>query len=286
MKEIQERLTRPRLSSHDLDKEFEEFRVAFYKARNEKQICEKVLPYVEGKDPDDIVRGADTLWNNFEALTDGALSLAKPDVFYGARPEQLHRDIRKRLSRLISPCTQEHISIVPNFVLEVKGRKGIPEVADLQMCYDGALCARSIRTLQLYTKKGQPHDGNAYTIASTFSGGTLQMYASHMTSSKDPKISAAYHLTLIMGWYMIGNPEGYLSAIDGYRNLREWAMEQRDKIIEAANETLADTSAVAQSSRQAAGTPTTAKAAALVFSDSSADELASVPSASKKVKKA
>ncbi|KAK2741464.1 hypothetical protein FQN57_005597 [Myotisia sp. PD_48] len=67
---------------------------------------------------------------------------AKPDHFYGARPEQLDRQIRDKLEEYIIPSTQHDLPILPNFFLEAKGPDGTITVLMRQACYEGALAAR------------------------------------------------------------------------------------------------------------------------------------------------
>nr|KMM73034.1 hypothetical protein CPAG_09323 [Coccidioides posadasii RMSCC 3488] len=79
------------------------------------------------------------LFGNLAYLTNGTLSQAKPEHFYGARPEQLDRQIRKDLSNQIIPSTQDDLATAPNFFLEAKGPDGSLAVATRQACYYGAL---------------------------------------------------------------------------------------------------------------------------------------------------
>ncbi|EFW14297.1 hypothetical protein D8B26_007044 [Coccidioides posadasii str. Silveira] len=116
------------------------------------------------------------LFGNLAHLTDDTLSRAKPDHFYGARPEQLNRQIRKDLSDQIIPSTQDDLPMAPNFFLEAKGPDGSLAVATRQACYDGALGARGMHSLQTYRQDKLTYDNNAYTITSTYHGGQLKLY--------------------------------------------------------------------------------------------------------------
>lgn len=42
---------------------------------------------------------------NLDYLTDGILILSNPDIYYGARPEQLNQRVRDKLSSYIIPST-------------------------------------------------------------------------------------------------------------------------------------------------------------------------------------
>jgi hypothetical protein len=50
------------------------------------------------------------------------------------------------------PFTQQDLPIAPNFFLAAKGPDGSASVAKRQACYDGALGARGIHSLQEYGK--------------------------------------------------------------------------------------------------------------------------------------
>jgi hypothetical protein len=56
-------------------------------ASKEKKVITSVIPIIEGET-------REIPFNNFDSPTDGKLTSAKPDLFYGARPEQLDRRIR------------------------------------------------------------------------------------------------------------------------------------------------------------------------------------------------
>lgn len=76
------------------------------------------------------------------------LTAAKPDLYCGACPEQLNRRVRDDLSSYIIPSTQDDLPITPNFFLAAKGPDGTAAVARRQTCYDGALGARGMNSLQ------------------------------------------------------------------------------------------------------------------------------------------
>ncbi|KAH6961871.1 hypothetical protein BKA56DRAFT_700329 [Ilyonectria sp. MPI-CAGE-AT-0026] len=77
------------------------------------------MPIIEG-DPGDIFYVAgDIPFTNLDHLTDGTLVCAKPDLYYSARPEQLHRQVRRQLSGLVVLSTHDNLSVVPNNFVEV-----------------------------------------------------------------------------------------------------------------------------------------------------------------------
>jgi hypothetical protein len=62
---------------------------------------------------------------------------------------------------------------MPNFFLEAKGPDGSLAVARRQACYDGALGARGIHSLQSFGTSKPVYDNNAYTIESIYHGRLL-----------------------------------------------------------------------------------------------------------------
>ncbi|PGH11019.1 hypothetical protein AJ80_07295 [Polytolypa hystricis UAMH7299] len=180
--EIMERLPRRRPSlspSRFSDRDFEKFSRADARASKEKPVTASVVPILDG-DIDSKCVGGNYVFGNLAPLTDGTLAPAKPDHFYGARPEQLNRQICKELSGHIIPSTQDDLPMVPNFFFEAKGHDGSLAVATRQACYDGALGARGVNSLQSYSQESI-YDNNAYTFVSTYHGGQLKLYATHLT---------------------------------------------------------------------------------------------------------
>ena len=72
--------------------------------------------------------------------------------------------------------------MAPNFFLEVKGPEGILAVAERQARYHGAVGSRGIHSLQNYGAEEPEYDGKAYTFSSIYHGGTLKLYAHHVTA--------------------------------------------------------------------------------------------------------
>jgi hypothetical protein len=148
--EINQRLTQPRASlspSKFSDQDFKDFKRANAHAFKEKQATNTVIPIIEGKMGDGRCVAGDIPFNNLDHLTDGTIAPGKPDLFYGAHPEQLDRRIRLELSSRIIPSTLDDLPIAPNFFLEAKGPDGSAVVARRQACYDGALGASGFYSL-------------------------------------------------------------------------------------------------------------------------------------------
>ncbi|TAQ91567.1 hypothetical protein B7494_g89 [Chlorociboria aeruginascens] len=117
---------------------------------------------------------------------------------------------------------------------KIKHPSGATDVAKRQACYDGALGARGMHQLQSYGQDQPIYDGNAYTITATYHDGNLNMYATHITRSADGALE--YHMTHVDGWNALGNSSTFRQAFTAFQNGRDWAQEQRDAFISAANE--------------------------------------------------
>jgi hypothetical protein len=197
---------------------------------------ESVIPIIEGEIQDAKCVSGGIPFTNLDHLTDGTLVPGNPDCYYGARLEQLNRQVRTELSDHIVPSTQHNLPIVPNFFLAGKGPDGCIAVAARQASYDGALGARGIYKLQTYGQDEPACRNNAYTITSIYYGGQLKMYTSHLAQPNGPGSRPKYYITQINTWGMTGNNETCRQGATAFRNARDWAKEQRDEAIRQANE--------------------------------------------------
>jgi len=236
---INRRLSQPRPSlspSQFSDGEFRRFKRADAHAFKEKQVTESVIPVIEGKNKDAKCISGGIPFTNLDHLTDETLAPGNPDRYYGARPEQLDRRIRADLSGHIIPSTQHDLPILPNYFLEAKGPDGSLAVAGRQASYDGALGARGMQSLKSYGQDEPFYDNHACTITSIYHGGTLKMYTSHPSQPTSRGGRPEYYMTQLNTWGMTGNRETFRQGATAYRNARDWAKEQRDKVIKRAND--------------------------------------------------
>lgn len=111
-----------------------------------------MIPIIEGKTADDKCVEGDVLFTNLTPLTNNMLTAAKPDLYYGARPEQLDRRVRDELSGHIIPSTQDDLPIAPNFFLAAKGPNGTAAVARRHACYDGALGSGHVQSAVIWRR--------------------------------------------------------------------------------------------------------------------------------------
>ncbi|EXJ84238.1 hypothetical protein A1O3_04905 [Capronia epimyces CBS 606.96] len=237
--EIHQRLSQPRPSlsgSMFSEEEFLDFVARDESAKNEKMVKIRVIPIIEGRVKDWKCVAGENPFTNLDPLTAFTLAPGTPDTYYGARPEQLSLQVRDELSNQIIPSPEVGLPMVPNFFLQVKGPNGTPAVAIRQACYNGALGARGLHSLQSYGQDHLPSDNNAYTITNTYLDGTLKMYLTQRTQSSSPGSRPKYYMHMLGGWCMTGNLKTFREGAAYYRNGMEWAEEQRNEAIRRANE--------------------------------------------------
>lgn len=214
--------------------DFRKFERADAHAAKERDVTTTVIPVIEGNAGDRKSVAGQIPFNNLDHLTDGTLVPGNPDLYYDARPEQLDRTVRSELNRMIIPSTQQDLPIVPNFSLAVKGPDGSLSVATRQACYDGALGARAIHSVQSYGEVPRL-DNKAYAITSVYHGGQLKMYTSHPIPASSPNRGCGFVMTQIKTWGLTGDADTFRQGAGAYRNLRDWAKKERDNAIEEAN---------------------------------------------------
>lgn len=237
---IKQRLQRDRPSlsqSAFSEGKFEEFAENDALVSTDCKATKNVIPTIEGRIADQQCVGEEVVFTNLNPLTDGVSTRAQPDLYYGARPEQLDRSIRNRLSKHIIPSKSEHLPMVPNFFLETKAPSGSYEVAQKQACYYGALGARGMRSLQSDGQSETVHDHNAYTISSTYHAGTLKLFTCHPSEpTATSKGRPEYNMNQLNAYSMTGNADTFRQGATAFRNARDLAKEWRDAAIKQANE--------------------------------------------------
>lgn len=233
---------RPSLSPpYFSDEDFRRFRRADAHAAKERQLMTSVIPIIQGEVVDERCVAGEIPFKNLDHLTDGSLVSGNPDLYYGARPEQLSLQVRIALSGHIIPSTQEDLPLVPNFFLAVKGPDGSLAVALRQASYDGALGARGIHSLRSFST-GTPtpvFDNKAYTITSVYHGGTLSMYTCHPIQPTSPGARPEFVMTQIKAYALTSDIDTFVTGARAYRNAMDWAKTQRDEAIKQANEKVA-----------------------------------------------
>ncbi|XWW92729.1 hypothetical protein V2A60_000655 [Cordyceps javanica] len=215
---------------------FRKLKRADAQASNESDVTSVAVPIIEGDVGDRKCTAGHTAFTNLDHLTDGTIVAGNPDRYYGARPEQLKRNIREELGGKIVPSTQRDLPIAPNFFLQVKGPDGTAAVARRQAYYDGALGARGMQCLRRYVANEPEFDGKAYTLTSIYQDGQLTMFACHPIPPREPAGFSGYVLTQLKAFALTGDEEDFQRGIAAYRNGRDWTKQQRDGIIKRVNE--------------------------------------------------
>lgn len=206
------------------------------RADSKGTLMQNVIPMIAGNasTPNE----GNIAFTNLTPLTDEATVTAMPDSFDGTRPSEVHSVVKHDLSNLVVPAKHENDPVAPNFFLEAKAPSGSALVVENQACYDGAHGARAIHALQNYgrTESTDNYDGNAYAYSSTYhSGGTLRLYAHHVTAPTGPGEKAEYHMTQLRSFAMTDSRKAFVAGATAFRNARDLAKQHRDSFIQAAN---------------------------------------------------
>jgi hypothetical protein len=75
----------------------------------------------------------------------------------------------------------------------------------------------------------------ALTISSTFQDDILRIYTTHLDLASDPEIPPRYHMNRLGAWALNGSRDQFQEGVSAFRNARDWAKDQRDALIAAAN---------------------------------------------------
>ncbi|KAF5229497.1 hypothetical protein FANTH_14173 [Fusarium anthophilum] len=241
--EIRRALEQPRASlspSRFSKNDFKRFKRADDHATKESRVTASVIPIIEGDPGDTRCIASDIPFTNLDHLTDGSLVCAKPDVYHGARPEQLHKGVRRALKHHIVPSTQDDLPVLPNNFVEVKGPDGSLSVATRQALYDVTLGTRGFQSLLSYGATEPCYDNKAHALVWVYHGGQIKAYTSHALEPSTPEAPPGYAMTQIDSWSLTGNYESFRRGAGAYRNGRDWAKKQRDEAIAEANKKVAD----------------------------------------------
>ncbi|KAB8356566.1 hypothetical protein FH972_024148 [Carpinus fangiana] len=233
------RKPRPSLSpSRFQRKDFRNFTRENIAALSESDVARTVFPAIIGRKK--IPCSSNIEFNNLAPLTDGGLSSCRPDYYEGSRPADLNKLVRNEIEKHIVPSSDTSRPCLPNFFAELKGPDGNTAVAQRQACYDGALGARGIHKLRAYVNEKTALDGNAYSVTTTYSGGSgsghLTIYTMHPTASKEPDRELDYRMTRVRSFALMDSIDTFRAGATAIRNAHEWAQEQRADLIQAAND--------------------------------------------------
>ena len=259
---------------------FRDFERQSTRAANEAGAMADLVPIIAGEGRRRFHSNTDVPFSNLAPIVED-VTVPKPDIYDGARPDRIDPRVRHSLDAHILPSKTKNLPAAPNFFFEGKSASGRADVARRQACYDGAVGARAMHSLQNYGAPEPKYDGNAYSYSSTYHNGTgtLQLYGTHPTKPKNAGAPPEYHMTQIRSFSMTDTPRSFREGATAYRNLRDLAQSQRDGFIEQANES---TRHVPSPSTTTADSRTSLSATQEDGSDTSLDELAPEKSAIKR----
>jgi hypothetical protein len=227
-KETNKRLANPRpllLPSKFSEAAFRAFWASDFRAKDKDDIMIDVVPVIYSIEQNNYFLARKTKFGNLDLLTDGTIVAANPDLFYSTRPEQLDRRIRDKLSSYIILSTIEDKPIAPNFYLEAKGPDRSAAVARRQACYNSAIGARGIQSLQLYWQDKPVYNNHAYTITSTYYNSILKIYTTYITLPAGSGKSPEYQIDQLGAWALTGSREQFRQGATAFRNSRDLARE-------------------------------------------------------------
>ncbi|MCJ1384250.1 hypothetical protein MMC17_007366 [Xylographa soralifera] len=270
------RRSRPSLSPLNFgDEVFRQFKRVNAQARDENEVIANVLPTILG-DSNRAHRSApNKQLTNLAPVAPEEFKDIKPDLYYGAPPEQIDRRVRRDLSHQIVPSTDTRNPNAPNFFLEAKGADGSAALKTRQACFDGALGARGMHALQNYGQAEPTYDNNAYTYSATYHDGALKLYSHHLTEPPKPGQPPNFYMNQLWHMGLTHSREACREGIGAFRNTRDLAAEQRNMLIDQANAAARSQSTDAMSFNTSTSQRTiTSVREESVGSDTSADELA------------
>jgi hypothetical protein len=197
-----------------------------------------------------------TAFSALQPLTDGTITAAKPDIYWGTYPEQLAPSARNELAGHIIPSRMLEKPIAPNVFLEVKGPDGTETVATRQVRHDGANGASAMHSLQNYCLEEPQYGGKPYTFSFTYYHGTLTKYSHHVTGPTTEGGRPEYHMSQMDAWSMTGKRGTFVEAATDLRNTLDLAETYRGNLIRDANARASR----AETARPAAGHTSTGSA--------------------------
>jgi hypothetical protein len=235
--DIHDRLAQPRPSlspAHFTPAQHAKFVQMNARAYSESQVEVAIISVIEGQPREAQSAAGNHPFHNLNPFPNADLPSAVPGRYYGARSEQLDRQVRQKLRGDIIPTRTGDRPILPNFFLEVKHPDQSASVAQNQAMHDGALGERGMRSLESFGHD-KPASNNAHTMPSTYHDGTLKLYATHAPLT-GPDWRPEYHMNQLRSFAMTDSPQTFQEGATAYRNARDLAEDWRNAFIRQANE--------------------------------------------------
>lgn len=94
--------------------------------------------------------------------------------------------------------------------------------------------ARGVYKLRSFVDPDTALDNKAYTIIATYyKGGALELYTIYLARFGDDRLT--YYMDIVGSFPMLFDLDSFSIGVRALRNARDWAMEQRGKLADAAN---------------------------------------------------
>ncbi|KAJ8128391.1 hypothetical protein O1611_g5245 [Lasiodiplodia mahajangana] len=215
---------------------FETVRDLDFGAKDEEDIKANVIPHIIGTSRD-ALPSRNIEFNNIITLTDGSPAAVRPNLYYGADPRALPKQVRDTLAGYIVPDMAAEKPIAPNFFLQTKGPSADLSAAVRQACYEGAIGARGMHYLQNYGSDLTVYDPRPLSFSAIYHYGVLRIYAHYTRAPRDVGATTPeYHMTPI-GTYLLTSTHGqFVEGICALRNIRDLARGYRDVLIATAKD--------------------------------------------------
>ncbi|PLB35807.1 uncharacterized protein BDW47DRAFT_133291 [Aspergillus candidus] len=190
-----------------------------------------------------MMRGPDMETRCHEQLEDlerlnECLIRASPDMYDGAKESTLNAEILHKL-RPVLQTEKDGGPILPNFFFDCTEAEGRQSVGKLQALHSGVYGARAFHRLQCFLQGEEAapiYDGNAYTIAVVMVGYHLCFYCIAPCPPTSPTRQTDYKMWLFREINMKRGYKPFLTALAAFKNCREWAHQQRNRLISEAND--------------------------------------------------
>ncbi|KAI1463973.1 uncharacterized protein F4812DRAFT_444051 [Daldinia caldariorum] len=238
LEDITAALSKPRPSlspSRFSDGAFKAFQQNDVQARDEDDVLATVIPTILGTSQSSRNCARNTVFSALEPLTDGTITAAQPDIYWGAYPEELIPSVRNELAGHIVPSTMLEKPMAPNVFMEAKGPDGSVAVATRQVRYDGAIGARAMHSLQNYGVEEPQYDGKPYTFSFLYHNGQLKKYSHHMTAPTTEGGRPEYHMSQVGSFAMTHRRDRFVEGATDFRNTLDLAKTYRGNFIRDAN---------------------------------------------------
>ena len=214
---------------------YREFKRADAQISSENKATKKVIPMISGTIKNEKCVDGDIPFNNLADMMVGKSHKAKPDIYYGVRPETINPVVREALSAYITPSTTDTRPCAPNFFIEAKRPGASFAIALNQACFAGATGARGMHSLRTYGQQIPIYDNNARSLSITYHAGTLKMYAHHTMQPNGPNTKPKYYMHQLRAFALTDSHDTFLQGVTAFRNGVEWARKECVAAIDLAN---------------------------------------------------